>query len=265
MREANHYTAGAALKGSYPLPEEFDGTVNEAVLYHAVRALLNNRRQGTASTKTRGEVSGGNRKPWRQKGTGRARQGSIRSPIWRGGGIVFGPKPRSYRTDVPRKVRQAARQSALNARANEGSLGVIEALEFDAPKTKRLAELLAKLGLSEKKVLILTAETRPEVYRSGRNLPRVRVLRYADASALDILWSDALVVEEKAIGVRAVEGERAETTVGRVKRAKKASASPAESQPVQKAKKSASRSRKNASTGSPGKKPAGGKKGGGDA
>ena len=186
MLEAKHYSSTAASKGNYSLPEEFDGTVNEAVLHQTVRALRNNQRQGTACTKTRAEVAGGSRKPWRQKGTGRARHGTTRSPIWAGGGIVFGPRPRDYTTKVPRKVRQAARRSAFNARAREGAVCVIEAFEFDKPKTKQMAELLEKLELSGKKVLILTSETRQEVFRSANNIPRVNVMRYADASALDV-------------------------------------------------------------------------------
>ena len=219
MLEARHFTASAKAKGSYALPEEFDGRVNQAALYHAVRAYRNNQRQGTHSTKTRSEVSGGGRKPWRQKGTGRARQGTIRAPHWVGGGVAFGPKPRSYRTDLPRKVRRLARQSALNARANTGALYVIEELPFDAPKTRQLAELIEKLGLAEQKVLILTPEARPEVYLSGRNLPAVHVMRYVDASAYDVLWSDTVVVEEGAIGGRAVKAAARGQAAGRAKRA----------------------------------------------
>ena len=204
MLEAQLYTAAAEEKGSYALPGEFDGRVNQSVLYHAVRAYRNNQRQGTASTKTRAEVSGGGRKPWRQKGTGRARQGTTRAPHWPGGGVAFGPRPRSYQTDLPRKVKQLARQSALNARAGESALYVIESLAFDAPKTKHLAGLLAKLGLDTQKVLVLTAEHRPAVYLSGRNIPDVQVMRYAEASAYEILWSDAVVIEEAALGGHAV-------------------------------------------------------------
>lgn len=219
MLEAHHFTPAAKRKGSYALPDEFDGTVNRAVLYHAVRAFRNNQRQGTHSTKTRSEVAGGSRKPWRQKGTGRARQGSIRAPHWPGGGIVFGPRPRGYRTALPRKVRHLARQSALNARANEGVFYVIEALNFEAPKTKQMVELLSKLALSGQKVLVLTAETQPAVYLSGRNLRNVHVMRYGDAAAYDILWSDAVVVEEGAIGGHAIR-KRATSTTRRSTRAK---------------------------------------------
>lgn len=221
MLEAQLYTAEAKQKGSYALPEEFDGTVNRAVLYHAVRAHRNNLRQGTHSTKTRAEVSGGSRKPWRQKGTGRSRQGTIRAAQWTGGGVVFGPRPRSYQTDLPRKVKRLARQSALNARANEGAFHVIEALEFEGPKTRRMVDLLDKLGLTGGKVLVLTTEARPEVYLSGRNLRSVHVTRYADASAYEILWSDAVVVEQGAIGGHAVKGKAAKTA-GRATRAKRA-------------------------------------------
>ena len=177
MLEARHYAADATAKGNYALPAEFDGVVNEGALYHAVRAYRNNQRQGNASTKTKAEVSGGNRKPWRQKGTGRARQGSIRAPQWAGGGVVFGPRPRSYRTDLPRKVRQVARRSALNARARDGAVLVVEPLDFEAPKTQRLVALLEGMGVAGQRVLILTAEHRPQVYLSGRNVPGVHVMR----------------------------------------------------------------------------------------
>jgi large subunit ribosomal protein L4 len=169
------------------------------VLHQAVKVFLNNQRQGTAKTKTRSFVSGGNQKPWKQKGTGRARQGSTRAPHWRGGGIVFGPIPRDYRTDIPRKVKQLARKSALNARAREGALHVVERLAFRGPKTAQLAGLLRSLGLDGRKVLLLTAGANEAVYLSGRNLPTVDVLPYVEASAYDVLWAEAVVVEEGAL------------------------------------------------------------------
>jgi large subunit ribosomal protein L4 len=200
MIEAPHYTsAGAKRNAAFALPTEYyDGTVNEPVLHQAVRVFLNNQRQGTAATKTRSFVSGGNQKPWKQKGTGRARQGSTRAPHWRGGGTVFGPQPRDYRTEIPRKVKQLARRSALNARAREGALHVIERFAFRRPKTAQLAGLLDSLGL-DGKVLVLTANGDQNVYLSGRNLPTVEVMPYAQASAYDVLWSDAVVVEEGAL------------------------------------------------------------------
>jgi large subunit ribosomal protein L4 len=201
MLEAPHYSsAGARRDAAFALPDDvFDGTVNEPVLHQAVKVFLNNQRQGTAATKTRSFVSGGNQKPWKQKGTGRARQGSTRAPHWRGGGTVFGPQPRDYRTEIPRKVKQLARKSALNARAREGALHVVERFAFRRPKTAQLAALLASLELEGRKALVLTAGSNTNVYLSGRNLPTVEVLPYTEASAYDILWSDAVVVEEGAL------------------------------------------------------------------
>ena len=200
MIEAPHYTqAGAKRDASFALPAEyFDGTVNEPVLHQAVKVFLNNQRQGTAATKTRSFVSGGNQKPWKQKGTGRARQGSTRAPHWRGGGVVFGPHPRDYRTEIPRKVKQLARKSALNARAREGAMHVVERFAFRGPKTAQLAGLLESLGLDGRRVLVLTAGTNESVYLSGRNLPTVEVMPYVQASAYDVLWADSVVVEEGA-------------------------------------------------------------------
>jgi large subunit ribosomal protein L4 len=202
MIEAQHYSAGGAKKKAVVLPEAiFDGRVNEDALHRAVVTYLANRRQGTASTKTRSYVSGGNQKPWRQKGTGRARQGSTRAPHWRHGGIVFGPHPRDYRLSIPKKVRQLAKKSALNARAREEALLVIDALAYETPKTKPLAELLHKLGLKDRKVLLLVADTpaAQNIYLSGRNIADVRVQRFADATAYDVLWSDTVVVEAPAL------------------------------------------------------------------
>jgi large subunit ribosomal protein L4 len=201
MIEALHYSsAGARRDTKFALPAEyFDGTVNEPVLHQAVKVYLNNQRQGTHMTKTRSFVSGGNQKPWKQKGTGRARQGSTRAPHWRGGGIVFGPSPRDYRTDIPRKVKQLARKSALNARAREGAVHVVERLAFRAPKTAQLVELLGSVGVAGRKALILTAGHNLNAYLSGRNLPGVEVMAYPEASAYDILWSDVVIVEEGAL------------------------------------------------------------------
>jgi len=231
MIEAPHYSsAGAKRDANFALPAEyFDGTVNEPVLHQAVKVYLNNQRQGTHMTKTRSFVSGGNQKPWKQKGTGRARQGSTRAPHWRGGGIVFGPSPRDYRTDIPRKVKQLARKSALNARAREGAVHVIERLAFRAPKTAQLVELLASLGVVGRKILVLTAGHNANAYLSGRNLPGVEVMAYPEASAYDILWSETVVVEEGALtGVmpeplgEETEAERAESAARSQKRPKAA-------------------------------------------
>src|SRR5437667_3141415 len=176
MIEAPHYSAAGAKKKSVRLPATlFDGTVNEHALHRAVVTYLANQRQGTSDTKTRSEVSGGNQKPWRQKGTGRARQGSTRAPHWRHGGIVFGPHPRDYRLGIPKKVRQLAKKSALNARAREGALLVGDPLAYEKPKTKSLVELLGKPGGAEREVLVLTAGAAQSdnVYLARRNIPTV--------------------------------------------------------------------------------------------
>ncbi len=221
MLEAHHVTsAGGKKKTKFSLPAAYDGDVHQGALYHAVRAYLSNQRQGTHSTKTRAEVSGGGKKPWRQKGTGRARQGTTRAAQWRGGGIVFGPKPRSYRVDLPRKVRRLAKQSALNARAQDVALYVIESMTFESPKTRQLVDILTKLGIQDKKVLVLTAEHRPEVFLSSRNLPRVHAVRYANASAYEILWADALVIEEAAFTIH--QQERSPVPNARAKRVQQA-------------------------------------------
>jgi large subunit ribosomal protein L4 len=200
MIEARHYSAAGASKKAFTLPAAlFDGTVNEDVLHRAVITFLSNQRQGTSDTKTRSEVSGGNQKPWRQKGTGRARQGSTRAPHWRHGGIAHGPHPRSYRLGIPKKMRQLAKKSALNARAREGALVIVDALAYEKPKTKDLVALLKKVDAQGKNVLVLTASDAPNVYLSGRNIPDVRVMRFADASAYEIMWSHTVLVELGAL------------------------------------------------------------------
>jgi large subunit ribosomal protein L4 len=222
MIEAQHYTAaGNPRTGAFALPgDTFDGTVNEAALYRAVVAWRNNQRQGTHKTKTRSEVSGGNQKPWKQKGTGRARQGTTRAAHWRGGGIVFGPRPRDYTTEIPRKLRQLARKSALNARAREGNMAVVEKLVFERPQTALLAGIIERMGAGNEKVLVLTHGHNPEVFLSGRNMPRVQVLNYADVSAYDILWSDRVIVEEAALtGVEPAVTEMPEVKTGKADKA----------------------------------------------
>jgi large subunit ribosomal protein L4 len=195
------YTARGTARDSVALPDAtFDGTVNVPVMHQAVKAFLANQRQGNAATKIRKYVTGGNQKPWKQKGTGRARQGSTRAPHWVGGGTVFGPIPRSYAQYVPRQVRALARKSALNARARENSIVVIDRFEFDAPKTSRLKALIDALGIADNKVLILTDGSKQNVFLSGRNLPTVHVMPYSDVSTYHILWSDVVLIESSAIG-----------------------------------------------------------------
>jgi large subunit ribosomal protein L4 len=218
--EAPTYTAGGTQRDAVALPATlFDGTVNMPVMHQAVKAFMANQRQGNASTKIRKYVAGGNQKPWKQKGTGRARQGSIRAPQWVGGGTVFGPIPRSYAQYVPRQVRQLARKSAFNARARENSIFIIDGFAFDAPKTKQLADLIARLGVSEKKVLILTEGVKPNVFLSGRNLPTVHVMPYADVSTYHILWSDVVLIESGALGSQLEPAEGEEASEPRPKKA----------------------------------------------
>ncbi|HEU4762941.1 MAG TPA: 50S ribosomal protein L4 [Gemmatimonadales bacterium] len=199
--DAAAYTANGTERERVSLPPElFDGTVNMPVMHQAVRAFLANQRQGNAATKTRGFVVGGNQKPWKQKGTGRARQGSTRAPHWVGGGTVFGPHPRDYGQYVPRQVRALARKSAFNARAREGAVLVVDRFEFDAPRTARIAAMLDRLGLAGRKVLILTDGVKTNVHLSARNLPTVHVMPYSDVSTYHLLWSDTVIIEGPAIG-----------------------------------------------------------------
>lgn len=197
---ARYYKADGKAGAARALPTElFDGLVHEGAMHAAVKAYLANQRQGTASAKNRGVMRGGGRKPWRQKGTGRARVGSIRSPLWRGGAVVFPPQPRSYREDLPKKVRRLARHSAFNARASEDRVIVIESLALEQAKTRQLAKLLGKLGLTDDKVLLLTAGHQPTVYLSARNIPDVQVRVFGTESAYDVLWADSVVIEESAL------------------------------------------------------------------
>jgi large subunit ribosomal protein L4 len=199
--QAAAYTAQGTTRDKFALPEQlFDGTVNMPVMHQAVKAYLANQRQGNAATKIRKYVIGGNQKPWKQKGTGRARQGSIRAPNWVGGGTVFGPIPRSYAQYVPRQVRALARKSALNARARENAIYVIDLFDYDAPKTSRLKGLIDRLGVTDQKVLILTDGVKANVFLSGRNLPTVHVMPYSDVSTYHILWSDVVLIESGALG-----------------------------------------------------------------
>jgi large subunit ribosomal protein L4 len=205
--EAPVFSAQGKQSGTVTLPEAtFDGVVNVPVMHQAVKAFLANRRQGTAKTKTRGEVTGGNQKPWKQKGTGRARQGSTRAPNWPGGGTVFGPIPRGYTQIVPKQVRALARKSAMNARARENAVLVIDALNYSAPKTKSILALFEKLGVSGKKVLLLTDGVKPNVYLSARNLGRAHVMPYSDVNTYHILWSDVVVIESSALTQTSAEG-----------------------------------------------------------
>ena len=176
----------------------FGVEVNESVLHQVVRAQLANKRQGTQSALTRAEVRGGGIKPWRQKGTGRARHGSIRSPIWVGGGVVFGPKPRSYRQALPRKVRRAALKSALSAKVKAGDLIVLDQLSLPEIKTKRMAEVLKAVGASDK-ALVVMAQPDRNVELSARNLPGVALRPARGINAYDVLKYRTLVITKDGV------------------------------------------------------------------
>jgi large subunit ribosomal protein L4 len=160
--------------------------------------LLANRRAGTHSTKTRAEVSGGGRKPWRQKGTGRARAGSIRSPLWRKGGIVFGPKPRSYRYSLPKKARRLALKSVLSAKVAEGNLIVLDSLHFDQPKTKSMVNVLKALNV-DNKALVVTAGKDENVIKSSRNIPGISPVEAARVNVYNVLNHEKMVITKDAV------------------------------------------------------------------
>ncbi|MDE5768504.1 MAG: 50S ribosomal protein L4 [Oscillospiraceae bacterium] len=171
---------------------------NQAVMHMAVVNYLANQRQGTQSTLTRTEVSGGGKKPWRQKGTGNARQGSIRAPQWRHGGVALGPKPRSYRYTLNKKVRRLAMKSALSAKVQEGNLIVLDTLTMDEFRTKKIAAMLKALNV-EKKALIVTADADVKVYKSAANLPGVKTTHVGTLNVYDILNGGKFIVAKNAI------------------------------------------------------------------
>lgn len=195
MAKAAHLTKQGGLDLD---PEVFEAPFNEALVHECVRAELNARRQGTAATRTRGRVRGGGVKPWRQKGTGRARAGSIRSPIWTGGGTVFGPSPRHYTFKVNRKARRAALRSALSLHAGRDSIAVVDAAGFDTPSTKQAAEGLAKWG-GPAPILVVLADDEVTAAQSFRNLSGASVLPCAAVGVADLVAAASLVASERAL------------------------------------------------------------------
>jgi len=176
----------------------FGVTVNQSVLHDAVVAYLANQRQGTHDTKTRAEVSGGGRKPWRQKGTGRARHGSTRSPIWKGGGIVFGPHPRDYSIRLPKKVRRLAMKSALSSKVENGTIMVLDDLKIDQPKTKDMVRILENLKINNK-ALVVTAGRDENVLKSARNIPGVKPTSAGLLNVYDLMAHPTLVITRDAV------------------------------------------------------------------
>lgn len=176
----------------------FDIEVNEHVLYEAVKCQLANKRQGTQSAKTRAEVRGGGRKPWRQKGTGRARQGSIRSVQWVGGGVAFAPKPRDYSYSLPKKVRRLAMKSALSSKVQDKEIIVLDALSLEAPKTKEIVNLFKNVNAA-KKTLVVTAENDVNVVKSVRNIEGANVTHVSTLNVYDILNCDSFIITTDAV------------------------------------------------------------------
>ncbi|MCH2451463.1 MAG: 50S ribosomal protein L4 [Gracilimonas sp.] len=185
---------------------------NEVVLYEDVRRHLANKRQGTAKTKERAEVKGSTKKMYRQKGTGNARRGDIKSPLLRKGGTVFGPKPRDYGFKMNKKTRQLARKSALSLKATAEGIIVVQDFSFDEPKTSQVADLLKAFDVAGKKVIILTSETDINVYKSARNIPKVQVLEGYKPNTYQIMNADVILVQESALAVleNSIEGKTEE-------------------------------------------------------
>lgn len=186
---------------------------NETVIYEDVRRYMANQRQGTSNTKERGQVRGGGRKAYRQKGTGRARRGSIRSPLLKGGGTVFGPSPRDFSFSISKKTKQLARKSAWSAKAKDEALKIVGDFELEEPKTSKVADVLKALEIDNKKVLILTADTDKVLYKSARNIPNVQVLEANKPTTYQILDAEVILIQESAIDVLQGSIESAEEAV----------------------------------------------------
>jgi len=201
MPKVAMYNTAGQQTGEIELKDSIFGVeVNEAVLHQAVVLQLANQRLGTHKTKTRAEVRGGGRKPWKQKGTGRARSGSIRSPLWVGGGTVFGPQPRSYKKTLPRKVRRLALKSALSSKVEGGNLIVLEGLQMAAPKTKEMATVLKNLNFADMKTLIVAGEEDINVVKSTDNIPGVKTVTTTGLNVYDILHYNKLILLKDVVG-----------------------------------------------------------------
>ena len=172
---------------------------NDHVIYLAVKAYLANQRQGTHKTKERGEVRGGGRKPWNQKGRGTARSGTTRSPIWVGGGTIFGPKPRNYRQKLNKKVSRLARKSALSYKATANQIMIVEDFNFETPTAKDFTKMLDALKITGKKTLLLTGEHQETVYKSGRNIDKVNIMEAQKVSTYDVLNHQVLLLQKSAV------------------------------------------------------------------
>jgi large subunit ribosomal protein L4 len=204
VKNINNNTAG-----SITVPDEHFGIKGkDALLHSAVVSYLANQRQGTHSTKTRGKVRGGGRKPYRQKGTGRSRAGTIRSPLWRGGGIVFGPHPRDYRQNMPKQARRLALYAALSAKIADGEMVVVDDLKLDEPMTKKMVEIINNLEVSDGSLLLVLPEMNPNVMLSVRNIPGANVMLAPDLNAYAVLAHRRLLCTKGAIEALAAGAER---------------------------------------------------------
>ncbi|MGQ9705929.1 MAG: 50S ribosomal protein L4 [bacterium] len=177
----------------------FAESLRKELIHFVATVQLANMRRGTASVKTRGEVRGGGRKPWRQKGTGRARHGSTRSPIWVGGGVVFGPKPRSYRKNIPKKMKRKALRSIISSRASDNAITVVDELPINEFKTKWVVEVLKKLNLYEKKLLMVTNGYNDHLFKSSDNIPNVKILSADRLNVYDILTTEHILFTQEGI------------------------------------------------------------------
>jgi len=184
------------------LSEDIFGiTPNQHAMYRAVRVYLDNQRQGTSKVKNRREVRGGGKKPFKQKHTGMARQGSSRSPVMVGGGSIFGPEPRDYSSKLPDTLKRLARKSALSHKAKEGQIRIVEDFTFGGPKTKEMSSILKALSLSSSKTLLLTPKSDPSIAKSGRNIPTLDVIEADKASTYDLLNNAMLLIQKSAVEV----------------------------------------------------------------
>ena len=198
--EAKKIDWSAKQSSKVSLPElYFAAEIKKSAVHQNVLSILAGRRAGTAKTKTRGEVAGGGKKPYRQKGTGSARSGHKRSPLWRHGGRIFGPRPRDYSPSLNRKVKALARASALTYKARESAITVVEDFNFEKPRTKDLVSVIDNLKLNDKKVLMVVSEGNDNLYLSGRNIPGTEVIRAEDLHTYAVLNADSLVILEKAV------------------------------------------------------------------
>ncbi|MBI1804903.1 MAG: 50S ribosomal protein L4 [Ignavibacteriae bacterium] len=201
--ELDVYTKDGKVSGQKVMlsPEIFEIEPNDHAIYQAVTTYQRNQRQGTHKTKTYGEVSGSGKKLWKQKHTGRARIGAVRSPLWKGGGTIFGPVPRDYSRQLPKQIRQLARKSALSYKAKDAAIKVVEDFTFDQPKTKEMVSILNVLELSGRKTLLLVSKADQAVWKSGRNIENLNIVEASKASTYELLDNQIVLIQKSAVEV----------------------------------------------------------------